>query len=89
MAIIGTALAPAALLGIPYMSADNSKGKPDLKHEFRKAVINLGVIFGCYAMFVIIAGGFALQAAFQQRAARIVQLPLGVAHRPVLAGSSC
>jgi manganese transport protein len=62
MAIIGTALAPAALLGIPYMSADNSKGKPDLKHEFRKAVINLGVIFGCYAMFVMIAGGFALHS---------------------------
>ncbi|MDH4020062.1 MAG: divalent metal cation transporter [Xanthomonadales bacterium] len=60
MAIIGTALAPAALLGIPYMSADNSKGTPDLKREFRKAVINLGVVFGCYSIFVMVAGGFAL-----------------------------
>jgi len=60
MAIIGTALAPAALLGIPYMSADNSKGTPDLKREFHKAVINLGVIFGCYSIFVVVAGGFAL-----------------------------
>ena len=60
MAIIGTALAPAALLGIPYMSADNSKGAPDLKREFRKAVVNLGVIFGCYSIFVVVAGGFAL-----------------------------
>lgn len=60
MAIIGTALAPAALLGIPYMSADNNKGTPDLKKEFRKAVVNLGVIFGCYSIFVVVAGGFAL-----------------------------
>lgn len=60
MAIIGTALAPAALLGIPYMSADNSRGIPDLKQEFRKAVVNLGVIFGCYSIFVVVAGGFAL-----------------------------
>ena len=60
MAIIGTALAPAALLGIPYMSADNSSGSPDLKQEFRKAVLNLGVIFGCYSIFVVVAGGFAL-----------------------------
>ena len=60
MAIIGTALAPAALLGIPYMSADNNRGTPDLKQEFRKAVLNLGVIFGCYSIFVVVAGGFAL-----------------------------
>ena len=60
MAIIGTALAPAALLGIPYMSADNARGTPDLKREFHKAVVNLGVIFGCYSIFVVVAGGFAL-----------------------------
>jgi len=60
MAIVGSALAPAALLGIPYMSADDSKEQPDLKREFRKAVLNLGVIFGGYSTFVIIAGGFAL-----------------------------
>ena len=60
MAIIGTALAPAALLGIPYMSADNTRGTPDLKREFHKALVNLGVIFGCYSIFVVVAGGFAL-----------------------------
>lgn len=60
MAIIGTALAPAALLGIPYMSADNTEGTPDMKREFHKAVVNLGVIFGCYSIFVVVAGGFAL-----------------------------
>ncbi len=62
MAIIGTALAPAALLGIPYMAADNNKGTPDLKREFRKAVINLGLVFGCYSIFVVVAGGYALHS---------------------------
>ncbi|MGD9022098.1 MAG: divalent metal cation transporter [Lysobacterales bacterium] len=62
MAIIGTALAPAALLGIPYMSADNLRGKPDLAREFRKAIVNLGVVFGCYSVFVVVAGGFALHS---------------------------
>jgi Mn2+/Fe2+ NRAMP family transporter len=60
MAIIGTALAPAALLGIPYMSADNCRGTPRLRQEFRKALVNLGLVFGCYAIFVVVAGGFAL-----------------------------
>lgn len=60
IAIVGSALAPAALLGIPYMCADNLRGKPDLPAELRKSVLNLGVIFGGYSIFVIIAGGFAL-----------------------------
>ena len=60
IAIVGSALAPAALLGIPYMCADNLRGPPDLKAEFRSSVVNLGVVFGGYSLFVIIAGGFAL-----------------------------
>ena len=60
IAIVGSALAPAALLGIPYMCADNLRGTPNLKAEFRRSVINLGFIFGGYSIFVIIAGGFAL-----------------------------
>lgn len=60
IAIVGSALAPAALLGIPYMCADNLRGAPDLSAEFRSSVINLGLIFGGYSVFVIIAGGFAL-----------------------------
>lgn len=59
-AIIGSVLAPAALLGIPYMSADNSRGEPDFKSELRRSVINLGIIYGGYSLLVIIAGGFAL-----------------------------
>ncbi len=60
IAIIGSALAPAALLGIPYMCADNLRGAPDLRAEFRSSVINLGLVFGGYSLFVIIAGGYAL-----------------------------
>jgi Mn2+/Fe2+ NRAMP family transporter len=59
-AIIGSVLAPAALLGIPYMSADNSQGATDFRGEFRKSVINLGFLYGGYSLLVIIAGGFAL-----------------------------
>ena len=60
ISIVGSALAPAALLGIPYMCADNLQGKPDLSAEFRKSVLSLGVVFGGYSIFVIVAGGFAL-----------------------------
>jgi Mn2+/Fe2+ NRAMP family transporter len=44
------------------MSADNLRGKPDLAREFRKAIVNLGVVFGCYSVFVVVAGGFALHS---------------------------
>jgi manganese transport protein len=60
IAIVGSALAPAALLGIPYMCADNLRGSPDLPGELRRSVLNLGVMFGGYSIFVMIAGGFAL-----------------------------
>jgi Mn2+/Fe2+ NRAMP family transporter len=60
IAIIGSAVAPVALLGIPYMSAENAGGVPDLARESRNAVINLGFIFGGYSIFVVMAGGFAL-----------------------------
>ena len=60
IAIVGSALAPAALLGIPYMCADNLQGSPDLRAELRGSVLNLGVMFGGYSIFVLIAGGFAL-----------------------------
>ncbi len=61
LAIIGSVLAPAAMLGIPYMSADNRQaGAVDFKREFRKSVINLGLFFGANSLFIIIAGGFAL-----------------------------
>jgi Mn2+/Fe2+ NRAMP family transporter len=60
IAMVGAAIAPAALLGLPYLCADAGGSRRELDHAFRKAVINLGVIFGAYAMLVLVAGGFAL-----------------------------
>ena len=60
IAIIGSVLAPGALFGISYLSADSQAGAADLSREFRKSVINLGVMYGGYSLFIIIAGGFAL-----------------------------
>lgn len=59
-AMVGSAIAPAALLGMPYLAADSGIDPSGLKTAFRRAIINLGLIFGAYAMFVVIAGGFAL-----------------------------
>lgn len=61
LAIIGSVLAPAAMLGIPYMSADNRQaGAVDLRREFRQSVVHLGFFYGASSICVIIAGGFAL-----------------------------
>lgn len=60
IAMVGAAIAPAALLGLPYLSADAGGDQPQLDRAFRKAIINLGVIFGAYALLVVMAGGFAL-----------------------------
>lgn len=60
IAIVGSAIAPGALLVIPYLSSDASSGTLKLKEDLRKSILNLGVIFGAYAMFILIAGGFAL-----------------------------
>lgn len=59
-AMVGSAIAPAALLGMPYLAADSGVDPSGLKQAFRRAMVNLGLIFGAYAMFVVIAGGFAL-----------------------------
>ncbi len=60
IAVVGSALAPAALLGMPYLSTDANADASTLRRDFRKSLLNLGVIFGCYAGFIIIAGGYAL-----------------------------
>jgi len=60
IAIVGAAIAPGALLAIPYLSSDSGSNADSLKKDLRKSVLNLGVIFGAYAMFILIAGGFAL-----------------------------
>jgi Mn2+/Fe2+ NRAMP family transporter len=60
IAILGSAIAPAALLGMPYLAANAGGGSADLRESFHRAIINLGVIFGAYAVLVIIAGGYSL-----------------------------
>ena len=61
MGIVGSVLAPAAMLGMPYLSADNrQEGAVDLRHEFRNSVINLGFFYCACSLCIIIAGGFAL-----------------------------
>jgi len=60
LAIIGSVLAPGALFGISYLSADNQSDDVDLGAEFKKSVVNMGFIYGGYSIFVIVAGGFAL-----------------------------
>ena len=60
IAMVGSAIAPAALLGIPYLSTDANNDASTLKRDFRKSWLNLGLIFGAYAIFIVIAGGFAL-----------------------------
>ncbi len=60
IAIVGSAIAPGALLTIPYLSSDASAGPLNLKRDLNKSILNLGVIFGTYAMFIVIAGGYAL-----------------------------
>ena len=60
ISIVGAAIAPGALLATPYLSSDARSGALTLRQDFKKSVINLGVIFGAYAMFVLIAGGYAL-----------------------------
>lgn len=60
IAIVGAAIAPGALLAIPYLSSDAGSDASSLKRDTRKSILNLGVIFGAYAIFILIAGGFAL-----------------------------
>lgn len=62
IAMVGAAVAPAALLGMPYMCADDGSTREELALIFKQAIINMGVIFGAYAIFVVIAGGYALHS---------------------------
>ncbi|EED34775.1 putative Cytochrome ba3-putative manganese transport protein MntH [Luminiphilus syltensis NOR5-1B] len=60
ISILGSAIAPAALLGMPYLAA-NAGSKPSaLQQSFHRSIINLGFIFGAYAILVMVAGGHSL-----------------------------
>lgn len=60
IAIVGSAIAPGALLVIPYLSSDAGSDAATLRRDLRQSILNLGVIFGAYAVFILVAGGYAL-----------------------------
>lgn len=62
IAIVGSILAPGSLLAIPYLSSDAARvrGRLALREDLHRFMVNLGLIFGAYSMFILIAGGFAL-----------------------------
>ncbi|MDP5071469.1 MAG: divalent metal cation transporter [Congregibacter sp.] len=62
IAMVGAAVAPAALLGMPYLCADDGGNREQFAQACRQAIINMGFIFGAYAVFVVIAGGYALHS---------------------------
>ncbi|WP_439105594.1 NRAMP family divalent metal transporter [Congregibacter sp.] len=62
IAMVGAAVAPAALLGMPYMCADDGGSREELALAFKQAVINMGFVFGAYAILVVVAGGYALHS---------------------------
>lgn len=60
VAIIGAAIAPAALLGMPYLTADAGTRPDAFSEDLRRTILNLGIILGAYSIFIIVAGGYAL-----------------------------
>jgi Mn2+/Fe2+ NRAMP family transporter len=60
LAMVGAAIAPAALLGLPYLSADAGGSAAQLRRSLHQSVLNLGLVFGSYAFLVLVAGAFAL-----------------------------
>ena len=60
MAIAGGVLAPGSLLSMSYLMKDSQSSTSQFGRNLWMAILNLGVIFGCYSLFVLIAGGYAL-----------------------------
>ncbi|MBN1351392.1 divalent metal cation transporter [candidate division KSB1 bacterium] len=59
-AIIGGAVASTAILSFPYFTTEGGYKREDVKSQFKKHVITLGVIFGIYSVILLIAGAFTL-----------------------------
>ena len=60
IAVAGGVIAPSAMLGISYMAADNNIEVQDFTREFKRAMVNYGLVFGGYSLFILVAGGYAL-----------------------------
>ncbi len=64
MAIAGQALPPAVLLSYGYLAANAGQSAADIKRSFWKTVTNLGVVWGLFSVFVIVAGATALHDVY-------------------------
>jgi manganese transport protein len=64
MAIAGQALPPAVLLSYGYLATNSGQSVADIKRSFWKTVTNLGVVWGLFSVFVIVAGATALHAVY-------------------------
>ena len=60
MAIAGQALPAAVFLSYGYFTTDAEYTESDLKKNFRKSVLNFGVIWGLFSVVVVVAGVTAL-----------------------------
>lgn len=58
--LAGAIIAPSAILGISYMSADNNVRPEGFQRELKSGIINYGLIFGGYSVLVLIAGAYSL-----------------------------
>lgn len=64
MAIAGQALPAAALLSYGYFTSNAGYTEHDLKKNFRKSVLNFGVIWGAFSVVVVVAGVTALHNVY-------------------------
>lgn len=64
MAIAGQALPSAVFLAYGYFTSNAEYSENDLKMNFRKTVINLGVIWGLFSIVVVVAGTTALHNVY-------------------------
>ena len=59
-AIFGGGVAATAILSFPYFTTEGGYTLANIRAQFRKHVLLLGVLFGVYSCVLLIAGGFAL-----------------------------
>jgi len=64
MAIAGQALPAAVFLSYGYFTTDAEYTESDLKKNFRKSVLNFGVIWGLFSVVVVVAGVTALHNVY-------------------------
>ena len=79
--IIGGGVAATAILSFPYFTTEGGYTMGNIRSQFRKHVILLGVVFGFYSCILLISGGYALfplpdSASFQD--AKLVGKALAV-----------